>query len=60
MRRTLIYAWWYFSISLGFLALAARTAVVGGSDAGIAVRLVVALGFACLSYLTFRQHSRER
>jgi hypothetical protein len=60
MRRTLIYAWWYLSISLGFLALAARTAVVGGSDMGIAVRLIVALGFACLSYLTFRQHSRER
>jgi hypothetical protein len=60
MRRTLVYAWWYLSISLGFLALAARTAVVGGSDTGVAVRLVVALGFAALSYLTFRQHTRER
>ena len=55
-----MYAWWYLSISLGFLALAARAAMVGASDMGVAIRLIVALGFAALSYLTFRQHSRER
>ena len=60
MRRTLFYAWWYLSISLGFLALAARAALLGDSDLGIALRLIIALGFACLSYLTFRQYSRER
>ncbi len=60
MRRTLVYAWWYLSISLAFLALAARHALLGDTATGIAVRLLVALGFAALSYLTYRQHTRER
>jgi hypothetical protein len=60
VRRTLIYAWWYLCISLGFLALAARHAILGDTATGIAVRVIVALGFAALAYLTFQQHTRER
>jgi hypothetical protein len=60
MPKTLIYAWWYLCISLGFLALAARHALLGDTPMAIALRLLVALGFAALSYLTFRQHTGER
>jgi hypothetical protein len=60
MQRTLIYAWWYLSISIGFFLLAIRTAILGGTQAGIWLRAVVAVGFAALSYVTFRQYSRER
>ena len=60
MRRTLVYAWWYLSISVGFLLLAIRAAMLGGSQSGIWLRVLVAAGFAALSYLTFRQYSRER
>jgi hypothetical protein len=45
---------------LGFLALAARHAILGDTTTAVAVRVIVALGFAALAYLTFQQHTRER
>jgi hypothetical protein len=60
MRKTLLYAWWYLSIALGFFLLAMRAVLLGADQTGIWLRIIVAAGFAALSYFTFRQYSRER
>jgi hypothetical protein len=53
-----LFAWWYLSIAIGFLLLALRTAMVGGRWWGIAIRLVIAAGFALLAWAEFRRSSR--
>jgi hypothetical protein len=60
MGQSVWYAWWYLSIALGFIALAVRQMIVGGNRTGIVLRLIIAAGFAALSWLTFRQSSRDR
>jgi hypothetical protein len=47
-------AWWYLTISLGFLLLAVRYALVGTKLWLVGIRLVIAAGFAVLSYAEFR------
>ena len=60
MRRPILYGWWYLSIALGFLALAARQMIVGGNTFGIVIRLMIAVGFAALAWVTWRAASRRR
>ena len=52
-----LYAWWYFTIALGFLLLAINRALVGEKTWLVVLRLVIAAGFAALGYMEFRAHS---
>jgi hypothetical protein len=47
-------AWWYTTIALGFALLAINRAIVGEKLWLIAVRVVIALGFAALALMEFR------
>jgi hypothetical protein len=47
-------AWWYAAIALGFLLLAVNRAIVGDSPWLVALRMVIAAGFAVLSAFEFR------
>jgi hypothetical protein len=49
-----MFAWWYASIAVGFLLLAIRRLMVGEQLWPVAMRIVIALAFAVLSYLEFR------
>lgn len=51
-------AWWYLTISLGFLLLAARYALVGEKLWLVGIRVVIAAGFAVLSYAEFRSRPK--
>ena len=42
------------------MALAARQILVGGNTFGIVIRLIIAVGFAGLAWVTWRGASRER
>ena len=55
-----LYAWWYFSIALGFLLLAMSKALTGEKTWLIVLRLVIAAGFAALGYMELRSHSRTK
>jgi len=46
-----LYAWWYFTIALGFLLLAINRMLVGEKTWLIVLRLVIAAGFAALGYM---------
>jgi hypothetical protein len=50
-RRLL--AWWYCSIAAGFLLLALRAILFRGEWRLIALRCVIAAGFAALAWLEF-------
>ena len=56
--RSRWYAWWYFSIALGFVLLAVSRALAGERAWLIAVRFVIAAGFAALGYLELGSGSR--
>jgi len=47
-------AWWYLTIALGFLLLAARYALLGEKWWFVGLRVILAAGFAILSYAEFR------
>ena len=53
------FAWWYLTISLGFLLLAVRYAMQGEKAWLVALRLIIAAGFAVLSFLEFRASARQ-
>jgi hypothetical protein len=55
-----LYAWWYFTIALGFLLLAINQVLVHAKLWLIGLRVVIALGFAALGYLELRTHTRPK
>ena len=55
-----LYAWWYFTIALGFLLLAINRMLFGEKTWLIVLRLVIAAGFAALGYMELRAHSRTK
>jgi hypothetical protein len=56
LDRARWYGLWYVSIAFGFALLALRQALIGGSVAGIIVRLLIAAAFAALGW----RHLRPR
>jgi len=59
-RRSRLYAWWYFTIALGFLLLAINRMLVGEKAWLIVLRVVIAAGFAALGYIELRARSRTK
>ncbi len=57
-RRSRLFAWWYACIACGFLLLAIANAILGGSLRLIALRVVIAAGFAFLARTEFRKRPR--
>jgi len=57
--RSRWFAWWYFAIALGFLLLAINKALTGEKAWLIALRSVIALGFAALGYAELRSSARK-
>ena len=55
-----LYAWWYFTIALGFLLLAINKVLVGEKLWLIAIRVAIALGFAALGYPELRSPTRPK
>ena len=53
-------AYWYLSISIGFLLLAIYNALIGGKLWLIGVRLIIAAGFALLGWMDLRGKTRKR
>jgi len=51
---TRIIGWWYVCLGLAFAALAWRNMLLGASHLGVALRCVVAAGFALLGVMTLR------
>jgi hypothetical protein len=52
------YAWWYFTIAVGFLLLAINKALIGEKAWLIVLRVVIAAGFGLLGYAELRSHPR--
>jgi hypothetical protein len=48
------WGWWYVSIGVGFLLLAIVNTMRGASLGGIAIRVVIAIGFEILGWIQFR------
>jgi len=57
--KSRFYAWWYFTIALGFLLLAINRAIVGEKIWLIILRIVIAVGFAMLGYAELRSRPRR-
>jgi hypothetical protein len=53
-------AWWYTAISAGFVLLAVVYTVLHDKPWMIAVRAIIAAGFAFLAVLEFRSKRRGR
>ena len=52
--RSRLMAWWYLCIALGFLLLAIYRVLLGDGLTWVALRVVIAAGFAFLAYREFR------
>ena len=52
-------AWWYAAIALGFLLLAVNRAIAGDKAWLLALRVVIAAGFAVLAAFEFRAKNRN-
>jgi hypothetical protein len=52
-------AWWYAAIALGFLLLAVSRAIQGDKPWLVALRVVIAAGFAALALFEFRAKDRR-
>ena len=48
------WGWWYVTIGIGFLLLAIVNTMRGASLAGIAIRLLIAIGFEILGWIQFK------
>jgi type IV secretory pathway TrbD component len=59
MRRFRWFGWWYLTIALGFVLLAANRALVGEKLWLIGLRLVIAAGFGVLAWFEFRAQNRR-
>ena len=57
-RKRRWYAYWYFSIALGFLLLAVRYSILGERPWLVSLRVVIALAFALLGYCEWRASRR--
>jgi hypothetical protein len=57
-RRARLLGWWYASIAAGFLLLAIANALWGGNPWLVALRVVIAAGFAYLARAEFRKLRR--
>jgi hypothetical protein len=51
-------AWWYLTIAVGFALLALSHIITHDRPLGITVRLIIAVGFALLSYMEFSAQKR--
>ena len=49
---------WYLCIGVGFVLLALRAFLLGVSATGVALRLVIALGFLLLAWFQNRERGR--
>jgi len=52
--KSRLVPWWYASIALGFLLLAIYRVIIGERPWLIALRVIIALGFAALAAFEFR------
>jgi hypothetical protein len=52
--------WWYASIALGFLLLAIYRVIIGERPWLIALRVIIAIGFAALAAFEFRSGRRGK
>lgn len=59
-RRSRLLAWWYVAIAIGFALLAIVHAIFGDKLWLIAIRVVLALGFATLAAFEFRTPNKDR
>jgi len=57
--RSRWFALWYFSIALGFVLLAINRALVGEKAWLVALRFVIAAGFAALGYAELRSSAQK-
>ncbi len=53
------FAWWYASIAVGFLLLAITQGLIGGTFWAVALRVLIAIGFAALSWFEFKTRDRQ-
>ncbi len=58
MKQKSWLAWWYLAIAIGFGLLALDHAITRDKPIGIAVRVIIAIGFGLLSYLEFAGRKR--
>jgi hypothetical protein len=56
--RTRLFAWWYFSIALGFFLLGINRWMLGESMWLIMLRFGIAVGFVLLAVVTLRSEMR--
>jgi hypothetical protein len=57
--RSRWFAWWYFTIALGFVLLAVNRALAGEKAWLIVLRFVIAAGFAALGYAELRSSKQK-
>ena len=58
MKQKSWLAWWYLTIAVGFTLLALDHIITHDRPLGIAVRLIIAAGFALLSFMEFTAQKR--
>jgi hypothetical protein len=58
--KSRLLPWWYACISVGFLLLAIYRVIIGEKPWLIALRVIIALGFAALAAFEFRSGPRKR
>ena len=51
------FAWWYFSIGVGFALLAITSAMGGSTTWLVGLRVIIAVGFGLLGYAELRARS---
>jgi hypothetical protein len=53
------FAWWYLTISLGFVLLAVNRAIAGEKAWLIGIRLIISAGFAVLALMEFKAKDKK-
>ena len=53
-RSSIFFAWWYLTIALAFVLLAAQHILLEQAAWLIGVRLIIAAGFGALALMEFR------
>jgi hypothetical protein len=59
-RHSRLLAWWYVTIAIGFVLLAAVHAILGEKLWLIGVRIILAFGFAALAAIEFKAQNKDR
>jgi hypothetical protein len=57
-QRVKFYGWWYCAISAGFVLISIQRWVIGERGWQNALRLLIALGFGILGWMTLRSLRR--